>query len=80
MKLMAVIHKSISQPYSLSLLIAQPLKYQPSSTLKKNKKNNNHMPTLGCVAQDFRVAEVPGDFRRNLTDFIEAKAPSQGVS
>ena len=38
------------------------------------------MPTLGCVAQDFRAAEVPEDFRRNLTDFVEAKAPSQGVT
>lgn len=31
---------------------------------------------MGCVAQDFGAAEVPGDFCRNLTDFIEAKAPS----
>lgn len=68
MKLMAVIHKSISQQNSLSL--------QPSSTLKWN----SHIPTLGCVVRDFRVAEVPVEFCRNLTDLVEAKAPSQGVS
>lgn len=55
---------------------SQPLKYPTFFNIKKK----NHTPTLGCVAQDFGAAEVPGDFCRDLTDFTEAKAPSREVS